>query len=146
MINLVSTPVWQLTRQEKICQHLLIADWQGVFKINKKIKQKLSFWLEFIPCHSTALSCYTARGVTQAFLIHRVEIQNLLEAADLAGCPVSLCVILHLYVKGECNIEVHLYKWDVCVACSDTVPMGLPATKGYVGSEAQWMGPAREPS
>lgn len=51
---------------------------------------------------------------------------------------LTLCVTVHLYVKGENNIEVHLYRrLCVCVACGEAVPIGLAETKADVGGEAQ---------
>lgn len=67
------------------------------------------------------------------------------------SCP-SLCDSSSVW-KVQLNIELNLYKKKkpsvrlcvyMCVACGETAPMGLAATKGYAGGEAQWMGPARE--
>lgn len=72
----------------------------------------------YTPCHITALSCRTARGVTQACLIHKLENSEFAGSSRSSrmSCP-SLCDSSSVW-KVQLNIELNLYKKKKKTLCA----------------------------
>lgn len=71
----------------------------------------------YTPCHITALSCLTARGVTRACLIHKLENSKFTGSSRSSrmSCP-SLCDSSSVW-RVQFNIELNLYEKHTACVC-----------------------------